>query len=173
MNKRFWMAFVACWIVAQMIGFLAHGFWLDPVYKALAGIWRQGDHAHAIFGFARQGHAGGFGGAFEELMGHLQKDAGAVARVGFAATSTPMVEIAQNLQCLLDDVVRFAALDVDQKTYPARVMLKLRVVKTLFARGALPDAAAPGGSGGKPPCGGPAPGGRSAGNSGGGAPPKS
>jgi hypothetical protein len=40
MNKRFWMAFAACWVVGQVIAFLAHGVWLNATYEALAGIWR-------------------------------------------------------------------------------------------------------------------------------------
>ena len=40
MNKRFWMAFVACYIVAQTIGFLVHGLWLNSTYEALAAIFR-------------------------------------------------------------------------------------------------------------------------------------
>ncbi len=40
MNKRFWMAFVACYVVGQVIGFLVHGVWLNPTYEALAAIFR-------------------------------------------------------------------------------------------------------------------------------------
>ena len=40
MNKRFWMAFAACYIVAHTIGFLVHGVWLNPTYEALAAIFR-------------------------------------------------------------------------------------------------------------------------------------
>jgi hypothetical protein len=40
MNKRFWMAFAACYVVGQVIGFLVHGVWLNPTYEALAAIFR-------------------------------------------------------------------------------------------------------------------------------------
>ena len=40
MNKRFWMAFVACYIAGFMINGLVHGVWLDPTYKALAAVFR-------------------------------------------------------------------------------------------------------------------------------------
>ena len=40
MNKRFWMAFVACWVVGQVLGFLIHGVWLSETYKSLASLWR-------------------------------------------------------------------------------------------------------------------------------------
>ena len=40
MNKRFWMAFVACYVVGQVLGFAIHGVWLDPVYKSMPSVWR-------------------------------------------------------------------------------------------------------------------------------------
>jgi hypothetical protein len=40
MNKRFWMAFAACYVVAQVLGYLIHGVWLNSTYEALATIWR-------------------------------------------------------------------------------------------------------------------------------------
>lgn len=39
-NKRFWMAFFACYIVAQALGFLIHNVLLMDSYKALAHVWR-------------------------------------------------------------------------------------------------------------------------------------
>ena len=40
MNKRFWMAFAACYVVGQLLGFLVHGVWLNPTYEQLAAIFR-------------------------------------------------------------------------------------------------------------------------------------
>lgn len=40
MNKRFWMAFVACYIVGQVLGFVINGVLLADAYKALAHVWR-------------------------------------------------------------------------------------------------------------------------------------
>jgi hypothetical protein len=40
MNKRFWMAFVTCWVVSQVLGYLIHGLWLSDTYKSLADVWR-------------------------------------------------------------------------------------------------------------------------------------
>lgn len=40
MNKRFWMAFVACYVVGQVLGFLINGVLLKPSYEALAHVWR-------------------------------------------------------------------------------------------------------------------------------------
>ena len=40
MNKRFWMALVACYIVSHVIGYLVHEVWLQPTYESLAAIFR-------------------------------------------------------------------------------------------------------------------------------------
>ena len=65
-------------------------------------------------------------------MRHLQQDAGAVAGVDLAATRAAMVEVLEDLDALLDDGVRFAALDVHDEADAAGVMLELRVVEALL-----------------------------------------
>ncbi|MGH8441856.1 MAG: hypothetical protein ACRETF_03015 [Nevskiaceae bacterium] len=40
MNKRFWMAFAACWVAGQALSFVAHGILMKPSYQALAHLWR-------------------------------------------------------------------------------------------------------------------------------------
>lgn len=40
MNKRFWMAFAACYVVGQVLGFLINGVLLAPSYAAQAHVWR-------------------------------------------------------------------------------------------------------------------------------------
>lgn len=40
MNKRFWMAFAACYVVTHIIGFLVHGVALDATYQSLASVFR-------------------------------------------------------------------------------------------------------------------------------------
>jgi len=40
MNKRFWMAFAACYIVGQVLGFVINGVVLADTYKSLAHVWR-------------------------------------------------------------------------------------------------------------------------------------
>ena len=41
MNKRFWMAFAACWVAGQVLGFVAHEILMAPSYEALAHLWRS------------------------------------------------------------------------------------------------------------------------------------
>jgi hypothetical protein len=40
MNKRFWMAFAACYVVGQGLGFLINGVILADTYKSLSSVWR-------------------------------------------------------------------------------------------------------------------------------------
>ena len=72
-------------------------------------------------------------------MRHLDEHARAVAGVGLAAARAAMVEVPQHLDRLLQDVVRFAALDVDDEADAAGLVLEPRIVKTLLCR--LPRAA--------------------------------
>ena len=39
-TKRFWMAFVAAYLVYHALGFLIHAIWLDPSYQDLASVFR-------------------------------------------------------------------------------------------------------------------------------------
>jgi hypothetical protein len=39
-TKRFWLAFVAAYVVYHVFGFVVHGIWLDPVYQDLAEVFR-------------------------------------------------------------------------------------------------------------------------------------
>jgi len=49
MNKRFWMAFAACYVVGMVLGFLVHGVWLDPTYKSMPSVWRPEAEQQALF----------------------------------------------------------------------------------------------------------------------------
>ena len=78
-------------------------------------------------------------------MRGLEEDAGAVAGIVFAAAGATVVEVDEDLERLTDDVMRFAALNVNQETNAAGVMFELWVVEALFARcnGPRPGASSP------------------------------
>ena len=65
---------------------------------------------------------------------HLQEDAGAVAGVLLAAAGAAVLEVQQDLDRLLDDLVRLAALEVDDEADAAGVVLVARIVEALFPR---------------------------------------
>ena len=102
--------------------------------NALVGIARKKDQAGAVVAGGREGEPEFALPGSEEAVRHLDEDARAVAGVGLRSARTAVFEVAQQAQALLDDVVRLASTEVDDKTDTARVLLVLRVVKSLRLR---------------------------------------
>ena len=69
-------------------------------------------------------------------MWDLQQNTSPVARVVLTATGTTMIQILQDGKRLLDNFVRTLALDIDNKTNTARIVLKVRIIEPLFMRNA-------------------------------------
>jgi hypothetical protein len=67
----------------------------------------------------------------------LHQQAGAVTRVHLAPAGAAVIEIAQHLQGLLDDLVGGASLDMDDEADAAGVMLETRVIEALPGRQAV------------------------------------
>ena len=95
-------------------------------------IARQEDDAAAVLTRCGQLDARLLAGLQQELVRHLHQHAGAVAGVDLGAAGAAMIEIGEDLQALLQDLVRFAALDVHHEADAAGVVLERRVVKTLL-----------------------------------------
>jgi hypothetical protein len=74
---------------------------------------------------------------------HLYQHAGAVAAVFFGAAGAAMIEIHEDLQALLQDAMRFAALDVDDEADATSLVLERRIVQTLFRRQSRPAGPIP------------------------------
>jgi hypothetical protein len=60
---------------------------------------------------------------------HLDEDAGSVSRIGFAAAGAAMVEIAEDLEPLLDHRMGLGSLDVGDKADAASVVFEVRPVE--------------------------------------------
>ena len=67
----------------------------------------------------------------EELVRHLDHDAGAVAGVGLGAAGTPVVQPAQRRAAARDHVMGAPARDIDHERHAARVVLVAGVVEAL------------------------------------------
>jgi len=101
---------------------------------ALLGIARQEHQAAPVLGGTGKGDLEASALPPQELVGHLQQDAGAVAGVRLAAAGATVQEVDQHLQGLAHDRVRAPALDVDDESDAAGVVLEARVVQTLGGR---------------------------------------
>src|SRR5699024_3845491 len=65
----------------------------------------------------------------QQRVGHLDKDAGAVAAGGVGARRTTVLEVREGGEGLVDDVPAAAAVHVDDEGDAARVVLVRRVVQ--------------------------------------------
>ncbi len=86
-------------------------------------ILREEAHRHGIIAFGRQVHAGFGGPAPEQRIGHLDKDAGAIAEQRISAHRAPMIEVFENFQRLGDYRMAFSALDMGHEAHTACVVL--------------------------------------------------
>src|SRR5690606_19643852 len=93
---------------------------------------RQKDEARAVVSSLRQRDADG--GAFlaEERVGDLGQDAGAIACERIATACTPVLEIQEDIDALLDNFVRSLAPDVSNHSDAAGVVLELWIVQSFF-----------------------------------------
>ena len=93
---------------------------------------RQKHQPDAVLAGTGQVDAGITGCAPQEFVRHLKQNSGAVPRARIATLRAAVREIFEDLQTLTDDVVRFLALDVDDKADPAGIFLVSRVVEPLL-----------------------------------------
>ena len=101
---------------------------------AFGGVGREKDDAGAVLFLGGQVDVRGRADLLQKGVRHLHEYARAVAGVGLATARAPVVEVKQDGDGLPDDFMGLPALDVDDKSHAARVVFKLRVVKTLFGR---------------------------------------
>ena len=92
-------------------------------------VLREEAHRHRVVAERRQREAAhaAIGGRVE-LVRNLQQDAGAVAGARIAAGGAAMREVDEDLERLLDDVVRSGAIERGDEAEPARVVLEAGVV---------------------------------------------
>lgn len=47
-TKRFWLAFVAVYVVYHFFGWVVHGVWLAPAYDQVEGVFRSEEEMNAL-----------------------------------------------------------------------------------------------------------------------------
>ena len=87
-------------------------------------------HAHAVFARRWQGHPLGSHFFTVQRVRQLDQDTGTVAHQFVCTHCAPVVQVLQNLQRILDNVVRLCALDMGHKANAASVMLVLPGIQT-------------------------------------------
>ncbi len=102
---------------------------LPPVLIA-----RHEQRADRIFPGLRQAKAQAVRLLGKELVRGLHQNARAVARARVGANRSAMLKIAEDGERILDQLVRFSALDVGDKTDPARILLEGGIVKPMRGR---------------------------------------
>src|SRR5437773_2642000 len=68
----------------------------------------------------------------EECVGHLNQDSGSVSRIRLRTFNAAIQHIDENLKRFANNIVRFAAVNINHKTNATAVMFELRIIKTLF-----------------------------------------
>src|SRR5581483_6575852 len=96
---------------------------------AALGIARHEQHADAVLAGRRQREADVLGLAREELVRDLHQDARAVAHARVGADCAAVLEVAENLESVLDDPVALAALDVGDEADAAGILVEGRIVE--------------------------------------------
>src|SRR5262249_52858214 len=95
------------------------------------GIARHEQLADRVFARLGQLEAELVGDLDEELVWDLYQDAGAVAGARIGTDRAAVLKIAKNRQCIVDDLVRTAALDVGNEADAVRILVERRIVKAL------------------------------------------
>ena len=70
----------------------------------------------------------------EEGMRHLHQDARSVARIGLATARAAMVQVAENLEGVLDDLMGLFSFDVHHEADATGFMFKPGIVQALLGR---------------------------------------
>ena len=96
------------------------------------GVLREEDRADAVAAHVGEVEAECRGLLGEELVGHLDEDARAVARLRVCPRRAAVSEVYEGLEAPRDNVVGLSTLDVSDESDAACVVLEARVVEALF-----------------------------------------
>jgi hypothetical protein len=94
----------------------------------------QVHHANAVLPEGGQKEAGLRTRLQQETVRHLEKDAGAIPRIGFAPAGSPVTQVEKDRQRLADYLVGLDPLDVGDEPDAARIVFELGIVQPLLAR---------------------------------------
>jgi len=102
--------------------------------ESFALVRHKEDNAHGVFACGRELDTLFLAHGAEELVRHLNQDAGTVARLGVAAARAAMLQVFENLDPLLDDLVALRAVHVYDEPNAAGIAFLRRIVHPLCCR---------------------------------------
>ena len=96
-------------------------------------LWRQENHANAIFSACRQVNIQDRSLAFKQLGGQLNQHARPVASLRITPSGAAMAKVNQNLHTFINNLVCLLALYVGNNSHTASIMLLLRGVESFLS----------------------------------------
>src|SRR5207244_3908499 len=108
-----------------------------PDVLAIDRYARQEQLSDRIILRSGQGEADALGLIDKEVMRDLQKDAGAVARLGIGAHGAAVLEIAQYAEAIGDDLVALEIVDIGDEADAAGIVFVTRIIKAMRFRQAF------------------------------------
>jgi hypothetical protein len=97
--------------------------------RADAVVLRHEDVADAVLAHLRQGEAKRFGLRLEEFVGNLHQDARTVADQGVRADRAPVGQVLEDLNSVLDDLMRPPPFQVGDEADTAGIVIEARVIE--------------------------------------------
>ncbi len=104
------------------------------------GMSREKHHPDAILPRFRQAEADLGAFLHKEVVRDLNQNARSVTRLRIAAAGSTVGEVDEDLNALLNDVMGFGTVEVDDESHAAVIVFILRVVKTLLDERGLHSA---------------------------------
>ena len=95
------------------------------------------DHTYAVITCGRQVNAKHFAFTFKELMWNLYQNTGTIPCVLIGTGTTTMFKALQNAQTIVDNIMRFFPLNINNEAHATRILFKLAAVHTIGFQSSL------------------------------------
>ena len=89
------------------------------------------NHADAVLSLRRKRKSQHLALAMEEIMRDLRQDPCAIPALLISALAAPVLQILQDLQSIVDNIIRALAADIRHETDPASIMFISGVIQPL------------------------------------------
>ena len=94
-------------------------------------IFMSKDHTYAIFTSCRQLNTKHFTLTLEELVRNLYQNTGTIPCVLIGTSTTTMFKALQNAQTIVDNIMRFFSLNINNEAHATRILFKLAAIHAI------------------------------------------